>query len=61
MPRGLDEEASPLGVVSSTAGTGSTGPGAHYFYGTTLIVSPTDPLTAYVGGAGYSGPAAPSS
>jgi photosystem II stability/assembly factor-like uncharacterized protein len=33
----------------------SNGPGAHYFYGTAIIVSPADPLTAYVGGSGYSG------
>jgi hypothetical protein len=35
----------------------STGPSAHYFYGTALVVSPTDPTEAYVGGSGYSGPA----
>jgi hypothetical protein len=34
----------------------TTGPGAHYFYGTAIIVSPSDPLVAYVGGSGYSGP-----
>jgi hypothetical protein len=33
----------------------SSGPSAHYFYGTALLISPTDPNTAYVGGAGYSG------
>ncbi len=33
------------------------GPGAHYFYGTDILVSPTDPLIAYAGGSGYSGPA----
>jgi hypothetical protein len=35
----------------------SQGPSAHYFYGTDLLVSPTDPAVAYVAGAGYSGPA----
>jgi photosystem II stability/assembly factor-like uncharacterized protein len=35
----------------------SNGPASHYFYGTALLVSPTNPLIAYVGGAGYSGPA----
>ena len=35
----------------------TNGPTAHYFYGTALVTSPTDPLTAYVGGSGYSGPA----
>ena len=32
-----------------------TGPSAHYFYGTVLEPSPTDALTAVVGGSGYSG------
>lgn len=35
----------------------STGPQAHYFYGTSLLVSPTDPNVGYVAGAGYGGPA----
>ncbi len=34
-----------------------SGPGAHYFYGTDIVVSPTDPTHAWVGGSGYSGPA----
>jgi len=34
----------------------STGPHAHYFYGTGIITSPTDPLVAYACGNGYSGP-----
>lgn len=47
---------------STDAGTtwtqsASTGPSAHYFYGTALVVDPVDPLIAYVGGSGYSGPA----
>jgi hypothetical protein len=36
----------------------SQGPGAHYFYGSSLLASTTTPTTCYVGGAGYSGPAA---
>lgn len=32
------------------------GPESHYFYGTAILPSPTDPLTCYAGGAGYSGP-----
>ena len=39
------------------AASASTGPSAHYFYGTAITHSPTDPLTAYAGGSGYSGPA----
>ncbi len=35
----------------------SDGPTSHYFYGTALVASPTDPLVAYAGGSGYSGPA----
>lgn len=35
----------------------STGPISHYFYGTTLLPSPTDRSACYVGGSGYSGPA----
>jgi hypothetical protein len=35
----------------------STGPPAHYFYGTDILVSPSDPNVAYVAGAGYSNPA----
>lgn len=42
---------------SSWIQSGSTGPQAHYFYGTDILVSPTDPLVAYVAGSGYSGPA----
>lgn len=30
------------------------GPNEHYFYGNALVVHPTDPLEAVVGGAGYS-------
>jgi len=37
--------------------SGFSGPDAHYFYGTAIVHSYTDPLTAWVGGAGYSGPA----
>lgn len=37
--------------------SGYSGPDAHYFYGTAIVHSYTDPLTAWVGGAGYSGPA----
>ncbi len=37
--------------------SGASGPDAHYFYGTAIVHSGTDPLTAWVGGAGYSGPA----
>jgi hypothetical protein len=33
------------------------GPGSHYFYGSDLLVSPTNPLVAYVCGSGYSNPA----
>jgi hypothetical protein len=36
--------------------SGTTGPSAHYFYGTDILPSPVDPFTAYVGGSGYSGP-----
>jgi hypothetical protein len=35
----------------------SQGPAAHYFYGTTMLCSPTSATTCYVGGSGYSGPA----
>jgi hypothetical protein len=35
----------------------SSGPGDNWLYGTTIIASPTDRLTAYVGGSGYSNPA----
>jgi len=31
------------------------GPGAHYFYGTAIVASPTNRDVAYVGGSGYSG------
>ncbi len=34
-----------------------TGPGNSYLYGTSIIASPTDPLTAWAGGSGYSNPA----
>ncbi len=34
----------------------SAGPGSHYFYGSDLIVSPTNPLVAYACGSGYSNP-----
>ncbi len=37
--------------------SGYSGPSAHYFYGTAIVHSYTDPLTAWVGGSGYSGPA----
>jgi hypothetical protein len=37
--------------------SGFSGPDAHYFYGTAIVHSYTDPLTAWVGGSGYSGPA----
>jgi MYXO-CTERM domain-containing protein len=33
------------------------GPGSHYFYGTALVVHPTDPQRVWAGGAGYEGPA----
>ena len=33
-----------------------TGPPSHFFSGSDVIVSPTDPLVAYVGGSGYSNP-----
>ncbi len=36
--------------------SGYSGPSAHYFYGTAIVHSHTDPLTAYVGGSGYNGP-----
>jgi hypothetical protein len=42
---------------SSWTDSGYSGPDAHYFYGTAIVHSYTDPLTAWVGGAGYSGPA----
>ncbi len=32
------------------------GPSAHYFYGTAIVHSHTDPLRAWIGGSGYSGP-----
>ena len=35
----------------------SLGPSAHYFYGTTMLASPTVATTCFVGGSGYSGPA----
>jgi len=34
-----------------------TGPDSHYFYGTAIAVSPSDPDIAYAGGNGYSTPA----
>jgi hypothetical protein len=37
--------------------SGYSGPAAHYFYGTAIVHSYADPLTAWVGGSGYSGPA----
>ncbi len=37
--------------------SGYEGPDAHYFYGTTIIHAHSDPLLAWVGGSGYSGPA----
>ncbi len=33
----------------------SQGPWAHYFYGTTILCSPTSATTCYVGGSGYMG------
>lgn len=39
-----------------TQGAGSA-PDEHYFYGNALVASKLDPLVAYVGGSGYSGPA----
>ena len=47
---------------SSNAGaswteSASLGPGSHYFYGSGLLVSPTNPLKAFVCGSGYSNPA----
>jgi photosystem II stability/assembly factor-like uncharacterized protein len=39
-----------------TLGTGGA-PDEHYFYGNALVASQLDPLVAYVGGSGYSGPA----
>jgi hypothetical protein len=46
---------------SANAGTSwnessSIGPQSHYFYGSDLEVSPTNPLEAYVCGSGYSNP-----
>jgi hypothetical protein len=35
--------------------SGSTGPQAHYFYGTDLLASPTNRNLCYVGGSGYNG------
>ena len=32
----------------------SIGPGSHYFYGNTIVTSPVDINTIYIGGAGYS-------
>ena len=34
-----------------------TGPNAHYFYGTAIEYSETDPTRAWIAGSGYSGPA----
>ncbi len=34
-----------------------TGPGNSYLYGTSIIASPTDPLTCWAGGSGYDNPA----
>lgn len=34
-----------------------TGPSSHYFYGTGILHSGTDPLVAWLAGSGYSGPA----
>lgn len=34
----------------------SPGPGAHYFYGTELLPSPTEAAVCFVGGSGYSNP-----
>ncbi len=52
------------GVIWTTNNAGASwilspdnGPQSHYFYGSALIHSPDDPLTAYLGGSGYSGPA----
>lgn len=42
---------------TSWTASSSTGPGAHYFYGTALIVHPANKNTVYAGGSGYSGPA----
>jgi photosystem II stability/assembly factor-like uncharacterized protein len=39
------------------ADSGYSGPSAHYFYGSAIVHSHTDRLTAWVGGSGYSGPA----
>ena len=35
----------------------SIGPASHYFYGTAILPSLTDPEACFVGGSGYSGPA----
>ncbi|MFT7676080.1 MAG: hypothetical protein ACI8QC_000047 [Planctomycetota bacterium] len=43
------------GAVTWTEST-STGPGSHYFYGSTIVVDPGDPNHVFVGGSGYSGP-----
>ena len=33
-----------------------TGPGSHYFYGSTILPSPVDNQRVYIGGSGYSNP-----
>jgi hypothetical protein len=42
--------------VSWTQST-SSGPSAHYFYGTAMVIDALDQDTVWVGGSGYSGPA----
>lgn len=42
---------------ASWSQSSSPGPASHYFYGSALVVSPTDENVAWVGGSGYSNPA----
>jgi hypothetical protein len=53
--RGRLYRSSDRGITWTPATT--TGPSAHYFYGTALLASATDPDIVLVGGSGYSGPA----
>ena len=42
---------------SFTETSSFTGPGSHYFYGSTILPSPVDDKRIYIGGSGYSNPA----